>query len=46
MEVKVPFSRPRDPETLIFSQEFQKMKQKIVLIIKEESKKSMAEVRP
>ncbi len=44
MEIKVPFSRPRDAETLIFSKEFQKIKQKIVHVIKEETLKTMLEV--
>lgn len=43
MEVKVPFPRPRDPETLIFSKEFVEIKQKIVLVIKEETQMSMLE---
>jgi NitT/TauT family transport system ATP-binding protein len=45
MEVKVPFSRPRDAETLIFSKEFQTIKQKIVHVIKEETLKAMLEVK-
>jgi NitT/TauT family transport system ATP-binding protein len=43
MEVKVPFSRPRDAETLIFSKEFQEVKQRIVRVIKEETLKTMME---
>lgn len=45
MEVKVPFSRPRDAETLIFSKEFQEVKQKIVRVIKEETLKTMLEAK-
>ena len=43
MEVNVPFSRPRDPETLIFSNEFVEIKKKIVHVIKEETLKIMFE---
>jgi len=43
MEVNVPFSRPRDPEMLVFSKEFVEIKQKIVLVIREETQKSMLE---
>jgi NitT/TauT family transport system ATP-binding protein len=45
MEVKVPFARPRDAETLIFSKEFQEVKQKIVRVIKEETLKTMLETK-
>jgi len=44
MEVKIPFSRPRDPETLIFSNAFVEIKHKIVHVIKEETLKTMLEV--
>lgn len=44
MEVDVPFSRPRDAESLIFSKKFQQVKQKIVHVIKEETLKTMLEV--
>jgi len=46
MEVKVPFSRPRDPESLIFSKDFVEIKQKVVHVIKEETLKNMLEKKP
>ena len=45
MEVNVPFSRPRNPEELIFSKEFVEIKQKIVQEIKEETIKTMTETK-
>ena len=41
MEVRVPFPRPRVPETLIFSKEFVEIKRKIVHVIKEETLKGL-----
>ena len=46
MEVKVPFSRRRDPESLIFSKDFVEIKQKVVHVIKEETIKNMLEKKP
>jgi NitT/TauT family transport system ATP-binding protein len=46
MEVKVPFARPRVPETLIFSKEFVEIKQRIVHVIKEEMIKGLDEIQP
>ena len=43
MEVAVPFTRPREPETLIFSKEFVEIKHKIVHVIKEETIRGMDE---
>lgn len=45
MEVKVPFSRPRDPESIIFSREFVEIKYQIIQVIKEESLRAMIETR-
>ena len=44
MEIQIPFPRPRDPEHLIFSQQFQQIKQEIVLSIKKETEKMMTEI--
>jgi NitT/TauT family transport system ATP-binding protein len=43
MEVAVPFTRPREPETLIFSKEFVEIKHKIIHVIKEETIRGMDE---
>lgn len=45
MEVRVPFPRPRVPETLIFSKEFVEIKRRIVHVIKEETIKGLDETQ-
>jgi NitT/TauT family transport system ATP-binding protein len=40
-EINVPFVRPRDPESLIFTPDFQEVKQSVVLFIKQETERMM-----